>query len=210
MADIKVSELVNASVAKNTDAFMIVQDKVSKKITLSTLLGNLNSLNHIKINPEQNAISTSISSKNSANMIYVDGLADKVGINTDSPTEKLHVMGNVKVGSANDDGVYLSSYEFILHPTGAAASNAPISILRETTGLNVYGTSTYTLGNGLDGQMKYIYFHQMDIAGSTASIDVPAGLGFTTISMTAVGQGLMLQYLGSKWICLSKNGATLT
>lgn len=211
MSDIKVTQLVSASSATKDDLFMVVQGGVSKKLSLTTMLKNLDSGDNIRINPSQNAVSTKISSKSKEHLFYIDGVNDKIGINTSTPTELLHISGgNIKIGSSTSDGILISSYEILSHPAGTIVENQPITILRETSAISVFGASTYTLGNGIDGQSKYIYIRSIDTAGSTATISVPNGAGFTQIVLDAVGESVYLQYIDTKWVCFSSRGAVLS
>ncbi len=180
----------------------------------------MNSNNTIQINPNQNSISTRISSKNKQNALFVDGVNDKIGINTSTPDEMLHIIGNLKVGSSTADGISIGSYEDVTHPSSAPITGKALSTMRELSFLRVYGACTYTLGPGFDGQKKYITFGIQDSAGS-ATITL-TGNGFTTITMDAVGDCVGLQYINSKWSCISNiavpssvasattNGAVLT
>lgn len=172
------------------------------------MLNTLNSNNNIRINPDQNFISTKISSRHKEFIFLVDGTTDKIGINTDTPDELLHVNGNVKIGSNTTDGITIGSYEVVNHPTGAAALDKTLSIFRETSYIGLYGNSTYILGPGVDGQKKYICIGTVDSAGS-ATITV-TGNGFTSIVMTTAGKSVSLQYIIDKWVCLSNNGATIS
>ena len=53
------------------------------------------------INGDNSLIDFRVESDNNTHMFFVDGSADKVGVNTSSPAETLHVAGNLKV--AGDD-----------------------------------------------------------------------------------------------------------
>lgn len=212
MAEIKITQLPAASTATPSDLLMVVQNGVSKKVSLATLLKNLNSNDTIKLNSGKNSIQVIISSKNIDNLFVLDGGSDRIGIGTSSPQSIFHVNeGNIQVGSTTDDGVYIGSSEIITHPVGSAVTDAAISPLRETSALEIYGSSTYILGNGSEGQTKYIYLKSIDTGGSTATITVANGLGFNRIGLSvAAGDGCTLKFLNSKWICVGSNGAALT
>lgn len=207
MADIKVSQLAIASTATKDDTLMIVQGGVSKKLTLTTLLNNMDSASDIRINPSQQSISLIVSSKTQPNLLKVDGVNEKVGVAVSSPQELLHVGGNIKI-----DGIFRSSSEVIGHSAGSNVLLAPISILTEISALDIYGASTYTLSDGFEGQVKYIYAYIVN-SGATATISIGnfssvAGTG--TIVFNAVGQAVQLLFDHGKWICTGYRGATVT
>jgi len=49
------------------------------------------------INEEGDDVDTRVESSNDANMLFIDGGTDRVGIGTSSPTQKLHVIGNMNI-----------------------------------------------------------------------------------------------------------------
>jgi len=212
IAEIKVTQLPEASYVSPSDLMMVIQNGVNKKIPLSTFLKSLNSNDSIKLNSGQNAIEVILSSKNIQNLLVINGASDRIGVGTSSPQSIFHVNeGNTQVGGSAKDGVYIGSSELIQHPSGAPSVNATISPLRETSALEIYGASTYSLGNGAEGQTKYIYLKSIDTGGSSATITVANGLGFNRIGLSiAVGDGCTLKYLNSKWICVGNNGVSLT
>ena len=164
----------------------------------------MDSTGDIRLNPSQNAINTIISSKNNANLLTIDGVNDRVGINKAVPDEKLHVAGNLKI-----DGIFRGSVENVTHLPSTPVLSQPISVLFETSALDVYGASTYTLGDGWEGQTKFIYVSLLS-SGGTATISATHSLGFSTIAFDAEGNGVTLLFVNGKWICVGNNGATLT
>jgi hypothetical protein len=217
VADIKISQLAEASECLPTDYLMLVQSGVNKKVTLTTLLKNLVSQDTIRLNPTQLPLVIRLSSMNKPYLFNLDGINDRIGINTQSPQDLFHVNGNVQVGATDADGLFTSSYELIYAKpspyintgTDTTLVNFPISPARESTGLSVFGACTYILGNGYEGQTKNIYLSAI-ISSGDAVISVAQGLGFTSIQLTATGKGLTLKYINSKWICVGNNGAVLT
>src|ERR1035437_4174885 len=97
---IKVSQMSVATTIKSTDYFMIVQDGVNKKTTITNLLKNMNTGDTVNINPLQNAVDFIVSTKNDPNSLFADGSTDYVGVGTAYPASKFHVNGNAQVGSA--------------------------------------------------------------------------------------------------------------
>jgi hypothetical protein len=208
MADIKVSELTEATDTTATDKFMIVQGGASKSIKLSTLLAKLRSDAAIAFN----LVSTDWFVQNSINkVLYVASAGTGfVGVRTDTPTEALHVLGNTKVGktgASGADGVFIGSSEvldFIISP----AVGASISASRETAEIMASGASTFTLGAGLPGQTKILLVKQLSGSGAKATVTVADGISFNTITLGSVGAACTMKFIDGKWyiIGLSPSG----
>ena len=203
------------------DYLMVVQNGVNKKLKLSALLKTLDSTDNILLNPSRNPINIRISSSNSLSLFYINGSSDFVGINTDTPLERFHVNGNIKVGDSVLDGVILNSSEdstFTLAtdlPQGTGWFK-PINAAREVTSLTVevgVGTGQFTLGNGLPGQYKTITSTSLP-SGSKAVVSVVGGIGFNSITFNSEGSSIILRCIlvGGlpKWICVGNYLTILT
>lgn len=208
---IKVSQLTSVITPQQSDTFMVIQGGVNKKVTLSTLLNGLTSSSNIRLNSSQYSINTSISSKNDANTLFIKGSTDKVGIGTSSPAQKLHIVGNLQVGSSSSDGVIIQSTEVITY-TSAETADKPISTLRACSVISCGSGATglFHLDNATDGQIKTISLTAIT-TGQTAIITMN-GVGFNTVTMNAVGDAVFLQFLStvSKWVLVSNNGCVIS
>ncbi len=212
MADIKVSELTEATDTTATDKFMIVQGGASKSIKLSTLLAKLKSNLAIVIE----LVTTDFYVKNAINKIlYVASSGSgSVGIRNDAPLEALHVKGNIKVGQtgvSGSDGVFIGSSEvlnYIVTPAVAVA----ISASREISEIMANGTSTFTLGIGANGQTKVLVVKQLAGDGPKAIISVGDGVSFNTITLSSVGAACDLRFIDGKWyvVGMSPSGAQIS
>lgn len=211
MSEIKVSQLATASSTAEDDYIMLVQNGVSKKISIATLLKNLNTDDEIRLNPLARPINISISSKDVAGIFKVDGLNNKVGINTSviDAQAAVHVGGVARFGSSTQDGIVVGSEELI-NNSGTPLVGANISLLRETSALKVFGTSTYALSAGFPGQTKYIYISALDNVGATATITVTNGFNYNTILLNSAGSSVYLKYVNAKWVIFGNNGAILS
>jgi hypothetical protein len=218
--DIKLTQLPEAASSASDDLFMVVQNGVNKKISLTTLLKTLDSFDNIQINPSRRPIDLRISSSNSTNLFYIDGSADFIGVDTATPQAKFHVNGNIKVGSIADDGVFLNSAEDITFTNATDAPEGvgyfkPLNAAREISNLYVdtgLSIGQFDLGNGISGQYKTLTAVTLP-SGAKATVKVAAGIGFNRIDFSVVGQSVVLRCItvgGSpKWICLGSYLAIL-
>lgn len=212
--EIKISQLTAASTATPDDVFMILQDGGNKKTTLTTILKNLNSYDDIFINPLQNAIRTSIASKNNPKLFYADGVNDKIGIGTSSLSSHLvTIAGSISYGNASSDGILVGSSEEVQWNNGDLIKN--LSVVRESSYLFVQAgfAGSYALADGFDGQTKSI--NLLSTSSGTTSVTL-SGIdsSFTQINFTTKGQGILLKYKSSGsvhgWVIIGNNGCTIS
>jgi hypothetical protein len=107
--------------------------------------------------------------------------------------------------SQNKDPIYLPSSQSM---SGTGALGA-ISLTKTATYIATTGAATATLAAGVNGQIKTImmsaYVANCVITVSSAGWKT-SGTG--TITMSAIGQGVTLQYINSKWYAIGNNGTT--
>ena len=105
--------------------------------------------------------------------------------------------------SQNQDPIYLPSSQSLVGTAGV------IDLTKTATYLTTSGASTATLAAGYTGQIKTVmmfsYGGNMIITVTNAGWKT-SGTG--TITFTAIGQAVTLQYIGSKWFCIGNNGTT--
>jgi hypothetical protein len=103
--------------------------------------------------------------------------------------------------SQNQDPIYLPSSQSLVGTAGV------VSLTTTATYLTTSGASTATLATGFAGQIKTI---MMAVFGGNMTITVAnAGWktsGTGTITFSAIGQAVTLQYINSKWYCVGNNG----
>lgn len=214
MSEIKLSQLPEATASTPQDYFMVVQNGVNKKIRLSYLLSTLDSSDNIKINPKQAAINLRVSSVNSLNLLFINGVSDFIGIDTDNPLAKFHVNGDIKIGSSSANGVLINSDEEILYTLSGDAPQGvgffkTLNVSREISTLRVedgVSSGQFSLGIGLPGQYKLLTVSQVQLS-SKASIRVLSGLGFNRIDISTVGNSVVLRCVSingaSRWVCVA-------
>jgi len=210
---IKITQMPVATTVNGVDYLQLVQNGSNVKSTITNFLGNLNSAGPIRVNPIQFAIDFSVGTKNDPNAIFADGSTNRIGIGTSLPLSKFHVNGNTQIGSPSSDGILVQSSELIsytavnqtnLATLAISASRAMTSIACDTgvTGL-------FSLPTGNDGQFKTIIASTLTV-GKTITITL-TGLSFTTITMSLIGNSILLQYNASinSWCIISLHGATV-
>lgn len=196
MADQKISDLTAATSAAGADLFTLVQGGSNKKITITNFLANLNSA--VIVNSNGADQDTRISGDNDNNLFFTDASADKVGIGTSTPAEKLDVAGNLAISNG-----FLSFSQTPQSATGNAAASVSTSITNFTLSS---GSDSLSLATGTTGQVKIINV----IAGAgSVSINVATRVGFTTVNSSTVGASITLLALTSGWIILSSRGMTI-
>lgn len=103
--------------------------------------------------------------------------------------------------SQNMDPIYLPSSQSLVGTAGVVSPSTT------ATYLTTSGASTATLAAGFAGQIKTImmavYVANMTITVTNAGWKT-SGTG--TITFSAIGQAVTLQYINSKWYCVGNNG----
>lgn len=103
--------------------------------------------------------------------------------------------------SQNQDPIYLPSSQSLVGTAGV------VNLTTTATYLTTSGASTASLAAGYAGQIKTImmavYVGNMTITVTNAGWKT-SGTG--TITLSAIGQAVTLQYINSKWYCVGNNG----
>ena len=211
---LKVSQMSVAVNINPTDYFMIVQNGLNKKTSITTLLKNMNTGDTININPLQNAVDFIVGTKNDPNCLFADGSMDFVGIGTAYPASKFHVNGNAQVGSASTDGIIVESTEALSFSSNEQTNNVikPISPMRSGSIISCdTGVSgKFLLPAGSNGQVKTIAVNSLG-SGKTVTVTT-VGTGFNTITLSHSGESVVLKYFttSSSWIVIGGHNPTIT
>jgi hypothetical protein len=103
--------------------------------------------------------------------------------------------------SRNMDPIYLPSNQSLVGTSGV------VELDTTATYLTTSGGSTASMSAGADGQIKTI---MMAVYGGNMTITVTnAGWktsGTGTITFSAIGQAVTMQYINTKWYCIGNNG----
>jgi hypothetical protein len=108
--------------------------------------------------------------------------------------------------SQNQDPIYLPSTQNL--GSGSSALGA-VSLTTTATYFTTTGAATATLAAGVNGQIKTI----MMLADSGDMVITVTNAGWKTsgtgsITFSAIGNAVTLQYINSKWFCIGNNGTT--
>ncbi len=96
----------------------------------------------------------------------------------------------------------------IVGETQAITGSGAVNVTTLITKLNSTGGGTYTLANGVDGQVKIIL---LDVDGGDATVSPTTSTGFTSIVFDNAGDAVTLVYATTRgWICVGNNGGALS
>jgi len=197
MADQKISELPVATFAAGADLLNIVQGGSNKKITMANFMANIKS--PTVLNVDGGDTDTRVKGLNDDQLIFADASTDRVGFGTDTPTEKVDVVGNLAVSSGF---IRESQTPQALAGVGGLVVNATTAI----TTVSGSGAITLTIADGVVGQRKTI---AVILAASTITLS-GANVRATTITTSSTGATLQLQWISSKWQVISNVGFVVT
>jgi len=199
MADHKISELTAATSAASADLLPIVQGGSNKKLTVANFLANLNS--PVIVNAAGADQDTRILGNNDDDLFYVNAGDDKIGIGTQTPTEKLDVDGNI----AYNGFLRAGGTPQIIQGQGAQI----ISLTSAVTLIHPEGSTQYVLANGVAGQYKTIICRQ-HAGGPAVLLPQTPGTNYATITFTGTGSTVTLLWVGSKWWIVSAYAVTVS
>jgi hypothetical protein len=212
MPSIKISQLPVTQSILGSELVMMVQSGVNKNITISNLFNNINTTLPIRFNTENSPQSFSVGSALTDNLLFVDGALNRIGINTNSPTQPLHINGNIRVDGIMEQPVeYLKDASFDPNSTlGFIPSNPKsISINTPATLLNHSSEAVYIeLTNGINGMEKTV----TNLSSETVNMKVLLATGLSNVFLPGGNAStIVLKFfnfetgsgLFQKWVILS-------
>lgn len=200
MADQKISELPVANFAAGADLLNIVQGGSNKKITMANFMANIKS--PTVLNVDGGDTDTRVKGLNDDQLIFADASTDRVGFGTDTPTEKVDVVGSLAVS-----GGYIRESQTPQAISGVGSGAG--FIVNATTAITTVsgsGAITLTIADGVVGQRKTIAVILAAAAIGLTGSNVRA----TTITTSSTGATLQLQWISSKWQVISNVGFSVT
>jgi len=115
-----------------------------------------------------------------------------------------------KSDALNANTEYYTIEDLQSYPSEDLADGAAASLTLTMSYVSTGGAETATLADGTDGQLKM--FGMMADGGDMVITVQNAGWkasGTGTITLDAVGEGVIMVYANSHWHCVGNNGATL-
>jgi hypothetical protein len=215
MSRVKITQLQEALTTEDggTEIFLVVQNGVSKHVSLATLLANIKA--DVEINKSLGSIDFVINGSAFASLLKTVSATNRIGIGTGDPKSLLHVNGDFRVGDENVNGRIIQSHETITI-SGEAGDVYAINIGYGVSFLKTIETSisskTITIPNPNEkAQEKTIIFSEAHAAKSSGLNYTVTGsfLGCTAIKFAKLGDSAQLKSCNGSWAVVGYNGATL-
>ena len=192
MAERRFSEMPAATAMAGADIIPVVQGGTNKKVTIANLFAKVNT--PVMINEAMADQDTVIRGDNDSALFSADASSDKIGIGIAVPTEKLDVVGNVKVSG-------------ILRTSGFNSQTAAgaVSLTTDTTFVASASAFAASLGDGSEGQVKNI------IATNVGPITLTASNpgGWTNVTFAQNGATAQLKFINGKWYIMGSRAVTI-
>lgn len=128
--------------------------------------------------------------------VFIGGTQTVTGNKTFSGTTVISGATTLS-GTSTISGLILETGVQAISGAGA------INVTTKRTDITTTAADAYTLANGTAGQIKKIV---MVVDGGDATITPTTLLGFTTITLSAVGESVVLQYGTGGWAIIGGNG----
>jgi hypothetical protein len=206
MADRKFSELTSAGALAGTEIVAVSSGGSSVRTTTQDIANLAPTPTNVTFLDTGGDHSVTIKSAedNSANR--------DLEINLGNATRRLTISGDTTLGGGTmvdlDDAQTLSNKILATLRTSVQALTGAgaVDVTTGTTKVTTTGADALTLADGAEGQLKSIV---MIVDGGDGTL-TPTNLGGgSTITFDAVGDSVLLQFLGTDWWVVANNGCTV-
>lgn len=221
---ITISNLPATSSSSGLDEYVLVQGNQTKKITHTNLFTNVTLFNPSLVTPALGAATATSINKvaltapaTSATLTIADGKTltcnNSITFAGTDATTMTFPSTSASVARTDAAQTFTGTQTFagaVVGSVQALSGPGAVNVTTLTTAFTSTGTGdALTLADGVAGQLKAIVY-VAEAAGADTGVLTPANFGNgTTITFTAVGESVLLQFLGTDWWIVSNNGATV-
>jgi hypothetical protein len=232
MANAKISQLPSASTPlAGTEVLPIVQSGVTEQVSVANLTfgravdtGNLTVTGTAGVTGDFAVATTKFIVVASTGNTSVAGTFNSAGnfsvatnkFNVTATSGDTTVAGTLGVTGATtlSDTLAVTGLTTLTGGVtgGIQALSGPGAVNVTTLTTNFTSTATgnaLTLANGTSGQIKTIIYVAEAAAGDTGILTPANRLGYSSITLTSIGDTATLQYTGAAWAILAVRGATI-
>ena len=221
---ITISNLPATSSSSGADEFVLVQSNLTKKITNTNLFTNAvltnptfiapvlgsataTSINNVAITPAGTLATLTIANGKTLTASNTLTLAGTDATTMTFPSTSASIArtdaAQTFTGTQTFAGAVVGSVQTLSGPGAVNITTLTTAFTSTATG------NALTLADGVVGQFKAIVY-VAETAGADTGVLTPTNFGNgTTITFSAVGESVLLQFLGTDWWIVSNNGATV-
>ena len=221
---ITISNLPATSSSSGADVFVLVQSNVTKKITNTNLFTGVTLTSPTLVTPVLGvATATSINKvaftapATNATLTIADGKTltanNSVTFAGTDATTMTFPSTSASIARTDAAQTFTGTQTFagaVVGSVQALSGPGAVNVTTLTTTFTSTGAgNALTLANGVAGQLKAVVY-VAEAAGGDTGVLTPTNFGNgTTITFNAVGESVLLQFLGTDWWIVSNNGATV-
>ena len=221
---ITISNLPATSSSSGADEFVLVQGNLTKKITNTNLFTSVTLTSPTLVTPTLGvATATSINKvaitapATSATLTIANGKTltanNSITFAGTDATTMTFPSTSASVARTDAAQTFTGTQTFagaVVGSVQALSGPGAVNVTTLTTAFTSTGTGdALTLADGVAGQFKAIVY-VAEAAGADTGVLTPTNFGNgTTITFSAVGNSVLLQFLGTDWWIVSNNGATV-
>lgn len=221
---VTISNLPPTSSSSGADEFVLVQSNQTRKITNTNLFTNVTLTSPTLVTPTLGVASATSINKvaitapaTSATLTIANGKTltanNSITLAGTDATTMTFPATDATIARTDAAQTFTGTQTFgnaVVGSVQALSGPGAVNVTTLTTAFTSTGTGdALTLADGVAGQLKSIVY-VAEAAGADTGVLTPTNLGNgTTITFTAVGNSVLLQFLGTDWWIVSNNGATV-
>lgn len=221
---ITISNLPAATSSSGADEFVLVQSSLTKKITNTNLFTNATLTSPTMVTPTLGVASATSINKvaitapaTSATLTIANGktltASNSITLAGTDATTMTFPSTDASIARTDAAQTFTGTQTFagaVVGSVQALSGAGAVNVTTLTTAFTSTATgNALTLADGVAGQLKAVVY-VAEAAGADTGVLTPTNFGNgTTITFNAVGESVLLQFLGTDWWIVSNNGATV-